>query len=115
MCWVFNLKGLFQGVKPKQVEILQTRAPPIPANPLTLWEQVGPNNCFIRVGGLCGATALMMSVYGRSKLTTITNARDYAEAKTVFETANRLHMIHSVVLLLVPLANRPKVVRFCIH
>ncbi|XP_004537198.1 transmembrane protein 256 homolog [Ceratitis capitata] len=74
---------------------------------LPLWELAGSQYNFIRLAGLCGATAVIMGAYGKHNLAKISNMEEKSEAKTVFETANRFHFLHSFALLAMPLVRRP--------
>ncbi|XP_067622226.1 transmembrane protein 256 homolog [Eurosta solidaginis] len=82
-------------------------APPPPPIRLPLWEQAGNSFNFIRLAGLCGATAVIMGAYGKHHLAKIADVDDKSEAKTVFETANRFHFLHSFSLLAMPLVHKP--------
>ncbi|XP_002742277.1 transmembrane protein 256 homolog [Saccoglossus kowalevskii] len=59
---------------------------------------------FLRVGALSGATAVALGAYGAHAFKT--NTQD-EHKKHVFDTANRYHFLHSMVLLAVPLVRKP--------
>ncbi|XP_060592238.1 transmembrane protein 256 homolog [Ruditapes philippinarum] len=62
---------------------------------------------FIRVAGLSGGLAVIMSAYGAHAFNSQT---EDTRLKHVFESGNKMHLIHSVALLAVPLTRRPKLV-----
>uniref|UniRef100_A0A1A9WJ66 Transmembrane protein 256 homolog n=1 Tax=Glossina brevipalpis TaxID=37001 RepID=A0A1A9WJ66_9MUSC len=95
------LKG--SGIKPKQ----QSLPLPPPPKPLKLWEIAGVGYDFVRLAGLSGAAAVIMGAYGKHSLTNIDDPTIKMEAKSIFDTANRFHFLHSIVLLTMPLARRP--------
>lgn len=65
----------------------------------------GKNYWFIRLAGLSGASAVALAAYGRHAL-----KNEDKEIRGIYESANQMHLIHSVVLLAVPLAKRPVIV-----
>jgi len=62
---------------------------------------------FVRLAGLSGALAVSLGAYGAHVM--IPSKADPQLIK-VFETGNRYHMLHSIVLLAVPLTKRPQLV-----
>ncbi|XP_053965230.1 transmembrane protein 256 homolog [Anastrepha obliqua] len=82
-------------------------APPPPPVRLPLWELAGRNYNFIRLAGLCGSSAVIMGAYGKHVFSNDANMEEKMEAKTVFETANRFHFLHSFALLAMPLVRKP--------
>lgn len=64
----------------------------------------GSNYIFVRVAGVSGAAAVCLAAYGKHKL------KGEEELRSIYESANNMHLIHSVVLLAVPLAKRPVIV-----
>lgn len=74
------------------------------ASVLPLWRQIGGNYIFIRVAAVSGASAVCMAAYGRHKFKDTPEAKEY---RSVYESANSMHLIHSAVLLTVPLASKP--------
>ena len=55
------------------------------------------SRAFIRLAGLSGAAALALAAYGSHGLRDRSDVS--AQRKLAFDTANRLHLIHSAVLL----------------
>lgn len=68
-----------------------------------LWQQIGNNLNFFRWAGFSGAIAVILAAYGG-------HGHQFKGDKHMFETANRLHFIHTLVLLALPLARRPAIV-----
>lgn len=68
---------------------------------------MGGNYASIRVAALSGASAVCLAAYGRHKIKDTPQSKEFRQ---IYESANNMHMIHSVVLLAVPLARRPLVV-----
>lgn len=60
---------------------------------------------FTRLAGLSGALAVALGAYGAHVLG---SDPDKAHLKHTFDTANKYHLIHSAVLLAIPLARRPR-------
>lgn len=77
------------------------------ASYLPLWRQIGGNYIFIRIAAVSGASAVCLAAYGRHKFKDTPEAREY---QNIYESANSMHLIHSVVLLTVPLATKPVLV-----
>ncbi|XP_056632947.1 transmembrane protein 256 homolog isoform X1 [Diorhabda sublineata] len=72
-----------------------------------LWKLAAENGPYIKIGGLMGASAIALSAYGAHK----SYPKDQAEElRHIFETANRIHLIHSVAILGVPMCRYPKIV-----
>ncbi|XP_017487257.1 PREDICTED: transmembrane protein 256-like [Rhagoletis zephyria] len=69
-----------------------------------LWKLAGRNHNFVRLAGLSGASAVILGAIGSHKLPP---SHEKDESKTIFETANRFHFFHSLVLLGAPLARYP--------
>uniref|UniRef100_A0A1B0A231 Transmembrane protein 256 homolog n=1 Tax=Glossina pallidipes TaxID=7398 RepID=A0A1B0A231_GLOPL len=90
------------GIKPKQHSL-----PLPPAKPLKLWEIAGVGYNFVRLAGLSGTAAVIMGAYAKHCLSNISDPSVKMEAKNIFDTANRFHFLHSIVLLTMPLARRP--------
>ncbi|XP_039970415.1 transmembrane protein 256 homolog [Bactrocera neohumeralis] len=82
-------------------------APPPPPVRLPLWELAGRQYNFVRLAGLCGASAVIMGAYGKHIFAKFPNSEDKTESRTVFETANRFHFLHSFALLAMPLVRKP--------
>lgn len=79
---------------------MQQIAPPI-------WRQIGNNYLFIRLAAISGASAVCLAAYGRHKIKDTPESKEY---RNIYDSANNMHLIHSVVLLAVPLARRPAIV-----
>lgn len=72
-----------------------------------LWKQMGGNSAFIRLAALSGASAVCLAAYGRHKIKDSPQSKDF---RHIYESASNMHIIHSVVLLALPLARRPALV-----
>ncbi|XP_077987773.1 transmembrane protein 256 homolog [Glandiceps talaboti] len=59
---------------------------------------------FLRIGALSGASAVCLGAYGAH--TFKTNVQD-PHRQMIFDTANKYHFLHSLVLLAMPLARKP--------
>lgn len=80
--------------------VTKTEAPP-------LWVQAAQTGPFVRIAGVLGASAVALAAYGAHK----SYPKDRAdELRKIFESGNRIHMIHSVAMLGVPLCKYPKIV-----
>jgi len=62
---------------------------------------------FVRLAGFSGALAVALGAYGAHVMTP---GHVDPQLIKVFETGNRYHMLHSIVLLAVPLTKRPQLV-----
>ncbi|ELT96345.1 hypothetical protein CAPTEDRAFT_168421 [Capitella teleta] len=62
---------------------------------------------YVRLAGLSGATAVIMGAYGAHAFR---QSAKSPELKLTYDTGNRYHLIHSAVLLAVPLTKRPNLV-----
>ncbi|XP_031621064.1 transmembrane protein 256 homolog [Contarinia nasturtii] len=70
--------------------------------------QLGSSYYLIRVAALSGATAVCLAAYGRHSLKERSSERaETKEYRHIYESANHMHFIHSVVLLATPLTKRP--------
>ncbi|XP_017474880.1 PREDICTED: transmembrane protein 256 homolog [Rhagoletis zephyria] len=98
-----------QGLLPKKLTAGNGTIPAPPPAPvrLPLWDLAGSHYNFIRLAGLCGASAVIMGAYGKHIFSNVGNVDEKNEAKTVFETANRFHFLHSFSLLAMPLVHKP--------
>lgn len=65
------------------------------------------SRAFARVAGASGAIAVMMSAYGAHAFNENTEDKSL---KNVFDVSNRMHLVHSVALLGVPLCRKPALV-----
>ncbi|KAG5682419.1 hypothetical protein PVAND_011772 [Polypedilum vanderplanki] len=77
---------------------------------LSLYEQGGKSSSvFIRLAGFSGASAVILGAYGahRSWSKELDPKKPNRDPRAIFETANRYHFFHSIVLLAVPLTKRP--------
>ncbi|CAB3993675.1 Hypothetical predicted protein [Paramuricea clavata] len=63
---------------------------------------------FFKIAGISGALAIALGAYGSHAR--ILNLPENKEFKKSFDSANRYHLIHSVVLLALPLMKRPNLV-----
>ncbi|KAF2894437.1 hypothetical protein ILUMI_11744 [Ignelater luminosus] len=84
--------------------------PPAPVTIITervpLWQLAAQQGPFIRLAGICGASAVILGAYGSHK----TYPKDRAkELKSIYETANRFHFLHTLALFGVPLCRNPRV------
>lgn len=102
-----------QGIRPKSTSARNVAQPMVSAvqsaSATPLWKLLGSNYIFIRIAAVSGASAVCLAAYGRHQFK---DTHDTKEIKAVYESANSMHIIHSVVLLAVPLARRPIVVSF---
>ncbi|KAK6194516.1 hypothetical protein SNE40_000138 [Patella caerulea] len=66
-----------------------------------------PARGFIRIAGLSGATAIAMGAYGAHAFKESEAAE---KLKVTYDTGYKMHLVHSVALLAVPLTRRPYLV-----
>lgn len=78
-----------------------------------LWQIVGGHYTLIRLAGVSGAVAVGLGVYGRYLLS-ISDDNAKLERKDIFNSTNRSHFLHTLVLLTTPLMRRPILVRFVV-
>lgn len=113
-CVIHSVENRLQGIRSKSVSPTQTvsRAISTGGQQLVqpLWKQIGRNTVFIRLAALSGASAVCLAAYGRHKLKDTPESKEF---RHIYESANNMHMIHSVVLLAIPLAKRPAIVSLC--
>lgn len=64
-----------------------------------------PGASFVRLAGLSGALAISLGAYGAHVLGM---DPDKAHLKTVFDTANKYHLLHSAALLAIPNCRKPR-------
>ncbi|CAG9829531.1 unnamed protein product [Diabrotica balteata] len=84
---------------PPSVTIITEKTP--------LWKLAAEHGPFIKIAGVMGASAVALNAYGAHRAYT----KDQAdELKKIFETANKIHFIHSVAILGVPMCRYPMVV-----
>lgn len=79
-----------------------------------LWRLAGSNLLYFRLGGLSGASAVILGAIGAHKPfpdNQIGDAKDKKDLKRIFETANRFHFFHSIALMATPIAHYPTIVR----
>lgn len=69
-----------------------------------LWKLAAEQGPFVRIAGLMGASAVILGAYGAHKSYP---KEKQEELKAIFETANRFHFLHSLVLLGLPLTRNP--------
>lgn len=67
----------------------------------------GAGRNFVKIAGVSGAFAVIMSAYGAHAFNSQT---EEVRLKNVYESGNKMHLIHSVALLGVPLTRRPVLV-----
>lgn len=79
----------------------------VAAEMIPISRQLGSNYNFIRIAALSGAAAVCLAAYGRHSMKESADNKDY---KQIYESANNMHLIHSVALLAVPLTKRPLIV-----
>lgn len=72
-------------------------------------KQLGSSSHLIRVAALSGAAAVCLAAYGRHHMKDTAETKDY---RSIYESANNMHLIHSVALLATPLAKRPLIVNY---
>ena len=70
-------------------------------------KQLGSNYHLIRVAALSGAAAVCLAAYGRHSMKETAETREFRQ---IYESANHMHLIHSVALLATPLTKRPLIV-----
>lgn len=68
---------------------------------------MGGSYNLIRVAALSGAAAVCLAAYGRHSMKDTPETREYRQ---IYDSANQMHLIHSVALLAAPLARRPVIV-----
>lgn len=69
-----------------------------------LWQQIGGNLNLHRWAGFSGALAVIMAAYGA-------HGHQFKGDKDTFMHGNQMHFFHTLVLLAMPLARRPSLVR----
>lgn len=96
-----------QGIKPKSTSSITRPAVTAAQSAIShpLWKAAGGNYLFIRIAAVTGASAVCLAAYGKHKLNS-----DAKELQGIWESANKMHLIHSVVLLVVPFTKRPVIV-----
>lgn len=62
---------------------------------------------FVRIGGLGGASAILMALYVNSQLQDVHDVRERLKAHIM---ASRIHFVHSFAMICMPLAHHPLVV-----
>lgn len=91
--------GQQKEVAPQAIKIITERIP--------LYTQVSEHGPFLKIAGLMGAGAVGLGAYGAHRK----YPKDRIdELKPIFETANRFHFFHTLVLLGVPFCRNPKLV-----
>jgi len=98
------------GIKPKSSSAVNATKPAVNAIHAAfqqpLWKLAGPNYTFVRVAALSGAAAICLAAYGKHKLKDVNDSKDL---RGIYESANNMHLINSVVLLAVPLCRKPAI------
>ncbi|KAB0802265.1 hypothetical protein PPYR_04451 [Photinus pyralis] len=84
-----------------------THAPPeikVVTERIPLWELAAEHAPIIRFVGLSGALAVGLGAYGSHK----SYPKDKeSELKSIYETGNRFHFLHTLALLATPMCRRP--------
>lgn len=70
---------------------------------------MGANYNFIRIAAISGAAGVCLAAYGRHSLKNDNNESS-KEYQKIYESANQMHLIHSVALMATPLTMRPMIV-----
>lgn len=76
---------------------------------IPIQKQLGSSAHLIRVAALSGAAAVCLAAYGRHHMKDTAETKEY---RSIYESANNMHLIHSVALLATPLAKRPLIVSY---
>lgn len=102
---------IWQGIKPKSTSAANAAKPAVnaihSALAQPLWKLAGNNYTFVRVAAVSGAAAVCLAAYGKHKFKDATDSKDL---RGIYESANNMHLVHSVVLLAVPLTRKPIIV-----
>lgn len=69
-----------------------------------LWQQIGSHLNLHRWAGISGVLAVILAAYGA-------HAHELKGGKQAFTNGNQMHFFHTLVLLAMPLARRPTLVR----
>lgn len=69
--------------------------------------QLGSSYHLIRIAALSGAAAVCLAAYGRHSMKDTAETKEY---RHIYESANNMHFIHSVALLVTPITKRPLIV-----
>lgn len=69
---------------------------------------MGANYNFIRIAAISGAAGVCLAAYGRHSMKD--DNKSSIEYQKIYESANQMHLIHSVALLATPLTKRPMIV-----
>lgn len=69
---------------------------------------MGANYNLIRIAAISGAAGVCLAAYGRHSLKD--DNKSSKEYQKIYESANQMHLIHSVALLATPLTKRPMIV-----
>lgn len=107
LCTIIQFDISLQGIKPKTASSVARPAFSTAQTALSppLWKAAGGNYIFVRVAAVAGASAVCLAAYGKHKL-----KGNGTELQGIWESANNMHLIHSVVLLVVPFTKRPVIV-----
>ncbi|KAK5647039.1 hypothetical protein RI129_005503 [Pyrocoelia pectoralis] len=83
---------------PPEIKIVTERIP--------LWELAAQQAPIIRFAGISGASAVMLGAYGSHK----SYPKDKeTELKSIYETGNRFHFLHTLALLGTPMCRNPRI------
>ena len=93
--------------------ILPERIVEVPVERILIKESTmilgGQSRNFVRLAGLSGAIAVGMSAYGAHGFKD-DGSKELLKRKTIFNSGNNMHLIHSLALLGSPLTRRPVLV-----
>lgn len=97
---------ILQGIKPKSPEVRSVATKAV-SEIIPISRQLGANYHLIRIAALSGAAAVCLAAYGRHSLKDDTKTKEF---RNIYESANQMHLVHSVALLAAPLTKRPMIV-----
>ncbi|XP_055641840.1 transmembrane protein 256 homolog [Toxorhynchites rutilus septentrionalis] len=95
-----NLASVQQAASKSASTVASEAMPP-------MWKLLGSSRYVLRLAGISGAAAVMLGAYGAHHHFKVVDDKE-RDPKSIFETANRYHLLHSIVLLAAPLARRPR-------
>lgn len=76
-------------------------------NCVSLSSLIGDQYNFVRIGGLGGASAILMALNVSSQLQDVHDVRERLQSHIM---ASRVHFVHSFAMLCMPMAHYPEVV-----
>ncbi|BFF89130.1 transmembrane protein 256 homolog [Drosophila madeirensis] len=98
------------GLRPKQLvpKETQTMRPVMNQFPTgSLHSLAGSHYHFVRLAGLGGASAIFMGAYCKYVLRDIKDPKEQQDSQTLADVANRIHFLHSVAMMAMPLMHYP--------